>query len=135
MRAGFTIVRIESKLLNKRDTIVLADFANGTGDAVFDDTLKTALSVSLRQSPFLNVLTDSHAAKTLRQMTRPAGTKLTPELARELCQRSGSKAYIAGTIGSLGSEYVARIESDELPERRHARRGTGYGYVEGEGAG
>jgi len=75
----------QSKRLTDKDTIVLADFANSTGDAVFDDTLKTALNISLRQSPFLNVLPDSEAAKTLQEMTRPADTKLTPEVARELC--------------------------------------------------
>ena len=101
----------QSKRLTEKDTIVLADFANSTGDAVFDDTLKTALSVSLRQSPFLNVLSDSEVAKTLQQMTRPASTKLTPEVARELCQRAGSKAYIAGSIGSLGSEYVLGLKA------------------------
>ena len=78
---------------------------------MFDDTLKTALNVSLRQSPFLNVLSDSEVAKTLQQMTRPASTKLTPEVARELCQRAGSKAYIAGSIGSLGSEYVLGLKA------------------------
>ncbi len=103
--------RYQSKRLTDQDTIVLADFANSTGDAVFDDTLKTALNVSLRQSPFLNVLSDSKAAKTLQQMTRPAGTKLTPEVARELCQRAGSKAYIAGAIGSLGSKYVLELKA------------------------
>jgi serine/threonine protein kinase/tetratricopeptide (TPR) repeat protein len=96
--------------LTDKDTIVLADFANTTGDAVFDDTLKTALNVSLRQSPFLNVLSESEVAKTLQQMTRPASTKLTPEVARELCQRAGSKAYIAGTVGGLGSEYVLGLK-------------------------
>ena len=97
--------------LTEKDTVVLADFANSTGDAVFDDTLKTALSVSLRQSPFLNVLSDSKVAKTLKLMTRPASTKLTPEVARELCLRAGSKAYIAGSIGSLGSEYVLGLKA------------------------
>jgi len=97
--------------LTEKDTIVLADFANSTGDAIFDDTLKTALNVSLGQSPFLSVLTDSQVPKTLQQMTRPAGTKLTPEVARELCQRAGSKAYIAGSIGSLGSEYVLGLKA------------------------
>ncbi|MGB2667056.1 MAG: serine/threonine-protein kinase [Candidatus Acidiferrum sp.] len=77
--------------LTDKDTIVLADFANSTGDAVFDDALKTALNVSLRQSPFLNMLSDSEVAKTLQQMTRPTSTKLTPDLARELCERAGSK--------------------------------------------
>ncbi len=99
------------KRLTDKDTIVLADFSNGTGDAVFDDALKTALNVSLRQSPFLNVLSDSEVAKTLQLMTRPAGTKLTPEVARELCQRAGSKAYLAGSIGSLGSEYVLGLKA------------------------
>jgi serine/threonine protein kinase len=77
----------QSNRLTDKDTIVIADFSNSTGDAVFDDTLKTALNVSLRQSPFLNVISDSDVAKTLQQMTRPASTKLTPEVARELCQR------------------------------------------------
>jgi serine/threonine protein kinase/tetratricopeptide (TPR) repeat protein len=97
--------------LTDKDTIVLTDFANSTGDVVFDDTLKTALSVSLRQSPFLNVLSDGQVAKTMKLMARPAGTKLTAELARELCQRAGSKAYIAGSIGSLGSEYVVGLKA------------------------
>jgi len=97
--------------LTEKDTIVLADFTNTTGDAVFDDTLKTALSISLRQSPFLNVLSDSEVAKHLQQMTRPASTKLTPEIGRELCQRAGSRAYIAGSIGGLGSEYVLGLKA------------------------
>jgi eukaryotic-like serine/threonine-protein kinase len=101
----------QSKSLTEKDTIVLADFANSTGDPVFDDTLKTALSVSLRQSPFLNVLSDSGVAKTLQLMTRPASTKLTPEVASELCQRAGSKAYLAGSIGNLGSEYVLGLKA------------------------
>ena len=97
--------------LTEKDTIVLADFANSTGDVIFDDTMKTALNISLRQSPFLNVLPDSQVTKALQLMTRPAGTKLTPEVARELCQRAGSKAYIAGAIGSLGSEYVLQLKA------------------------
>jgi serine/threonine protein kinase/tetratricopeptide (TPR) repeat protein len=100
-----------TKPLTDKDTIVIADFANSTGDAIFDDTLKTALNVSLRQSPFLNVLPDGEIAKTLQLMTRPAGTKLTPDVARELCQRAGSKAYIAGSIGSLGTEYVLELKA------------------------
>ena len=99
------------KRLTDKDIIVLTDFANSTGDPVFDDTLKTALSVSLSQSPFLNVLSENKMAETLQQMTRPAGTKVTPELAREVCQRTGSKAYIAGSIGSLGSEFVVGLKA------------------------
>ncbi len=101
----------QSQRLTEKDTIVLTDFANSTGDAIFDDTLKTALNVSLRQSPFLNVLPDSEVVKTLQQMTRPTSTKLTPEVARELCQRAGSKAYLAGSIGSLGSKYVLGLKA------------------------
>jgi eukaryotic-like serine/threonine-protein kinase len=101
----------QSQRLTEKDTIVLADFANSTGDAIFDDTLKTALNVSLRQSPFLNVLSDSEVAKTLQMMTRPINTKLTPEVTRELCQRARSKAYIAGSIGGLGSEYVLGLKA------------------------
>jgi len=97
--------------LTDKDTIVLSDFDNKTGDSVFDDTLKTALNVSLRQSPFLNVLSASEVAKTLQLMTRPADTKLTPEVTRELCQRAGSKAYLAGSIGSLGSAYVLGLKA------------------------
>jgi len=100
-----------AQALTEKDTIVLTDFANSTGDAIFDDTLKTALDVSLKQSPFLNVLSDRDVAETLQQMTRPASTKLTPELARELCQRARSKAYIAGAIGSLGSKYVLELKA------------------------
>jgi eukaryotic-like serine/threonine-protein kinase len=97
--------------LTGKDTIVLADFTNTTGDPVFDDTLKTALTVSLRQSPFLNVLSDNRVAQTLKLMTRPSDIKLTPDVARELCQRAGSKAYIAGTIRSLGNEYVLALKA------------------------
>jgi eukaryotic-like serine/threonine-protein kinase len=101
----------QSKHLTEKDTIVLADFANSTGDAIFDDTLKTALNIALRQSPFLKVLSDSQVAKTLQQMTRPSGTKLTPEVARDLCQRTGSEAYISGAIGRLGTEYVLGLKA------------------------
>jgi serine/threonine protein kinase/tetratricopeptide (TPR) repeat protein len=113
LAAGGLYYRVhrQSKRLTDKDTIVLADFDNKTGDPVFDDTLKTALNVSLQQSPFLNVLSESEVAKTLQQMTRPASTKLTPEVARELCQRAGSKAYIAGTVGGLGSEYVLGLKA------------------------
>src|SRR3984957_15288177 len=97
--------------LTDKDTIVLADFANSTGDPVFDDTLKTALGVSLNQSPFLNVLSENRVAATLKLMTRPRDTKLTPDVARELCQREGSKAYVAGSIANLGSQYVLGLQA------------------------
>jgi eukaryotic-like serine/threonine-protein kinase len=97
--------------LTEKDTIVLSDFANSTGDPVFDDTLKTALNVSVSQSPFLNVLPDNKVAATLKLMTRPSDTKLTPDVARELCQRAGGKAYVAGSIANLGSQYVLGLKA------------------------
>jgi serine/threonine protein kinase/Tfp pilus assembly protein PilF len=105
--------QLTSKRLTDRDTIVVADFANSTGDAVFDDTLKTALAVALNESPFLNVLSDNKVAATLKLMTHPANTKLTPDVARELCQRVGGKAYIAGSIASLENEYVLGLKAVE----------------------
>jgi len=107
---GYFYLHRPSKLTDK-DIIVLGDFSNTTGDPVFDDTLKTALAVSMRQSPFLNVLSDNKVAQTLKLMTRPSDTKLTADVARELCQRAGSQAYIAGAIGSLGSEYVLALKA------------------------
>ena len=108
--AVFFYIRRVPKLTAK-DTIVLADFDNNTADPVFDDTLKTALSVALGQSPFLHALSESRVAAALQRMTRPPGTKLTPEVAREVCQRAGSKAYIAGSIARLGSQYVLALEA------------------------
>jgi tetratricopeptide (TPR) repeat protein len=101
----------KNKRLTDKDTVVVADFSNSTGDAVFDDTLKMALNASLRQSPFLSVLSSDQVTGTLQMMTRPLDTKLTPEVARQLCQRAGSKAYVAGAIGSLGSEYVIGLKA------------------------
>ena len=121
--------------ITAKDTIVLGDFSNSTGDVVFDDTLKTALNVSLRQSPFLNVLSDSEIAKALQLMTRPPSTKLTPEVAREVCQRAGSKAYLAGAIGTLGSEYVLGLKAVNCQSRRHAGRRSENGGFQREGAG
>src|SRR5207248_1030743 len=101
----------QTKPLSAKDTVVLADFANSTGDAVFDDTLKTALTVSLRQSPFLNLLSDDSVGATLKLMTRPANTLLTSEVTREVCQRAQSKTYIAGSIATLGTEYVLGLKA------------------------
>jgi len=107
---GWLFFSRKAHALTDKDTIVLADFTNTTGDPVFDDTPRQALSVALNQSPFLNVLSDSKMAATLKLMTRPRDTKLTPDVARELCQRAGSKAYISGAIASLGSQYVLGLK-------------------------
>jgi eukaryotic-like serine/threonine-protein kinase len=97
--------------LGEADTVVLADFDNKTADAVFDDALKQALSVSLRQSPFLNIVSEERIGRTLKLMTRSTDTKLTPGVAREVCQRAASKAYIAGSIASLGMHYVVGLNA------------------------
>jgi serine/threonine protein kinase/tetratricopeptide (TPR) repeat protein len=111
MAAGGYLYLRHPRRLTDKDVVVIADFANSTGDTVFDDTLKQALSVSLRQSPFLSVLSDNKAAETLKLMTRPPGTMLTPELAREVCLRTSSQAYIAGAIAALGEEYVLGLKA------------------------
>jgi eukaryotic-like serine/threonine-protein kinase len=97
--------------LTEKDTMVLADFANTTGDSVFDETLKQALAVDLGQSPFLNILSEEKVGQTLQQMTRSPGERLTRDLAREVCERAGSKAYLAGSIATLGSQYVIGLEA------------------------
>ena len=102
----------QASKLNERDAVVLADVANSTGEPVFDNTLKQALSISLRQSPFLKFLSDSKVAATLTLMTRPPNTQITSEVAREICQRTRSKAYIGGTISALGKEYVLGLRAE-----------------------
>jgi eukaryotic-like serine/threonine-protein kinase len=97
--------------LTDKDTIVLADFANSTCDPVFDDTLKQALTASLRQSPFLNVLSDRRMSQTIRLMTRPANTRVTPELAQEICQRTNSKVWIEGSVARIGNEYMVGLKA------------------------
>ena len=92
--------------LTAKDTVVLADFVNSTGDPVFDDALKQALTVQLEQSPFLNILPQTKLRDTLRLMGRSPDLPLTPELGRELCQRAEAKALLWGSIAGLGSQYV-----------------------------
>jgi eukaryotic-like serine/threonine-protein kinase len=97
--------------LTTDDSVVLADFTNTTGDPIFDDTLKQAISVQLAQSPFLNILSNARIRSTLKLMAKPAGTRLTPEIASDLCQRAGGKAYISGSIANLGSQYVIGLDA------------------------
>jgi eukaryotic-like serine/threonine-protein kinase len=89
----------------------LADFTNTTGDAVFDDTLKQAVSISLQQSPFLNSLSEQKIKDTLTLMGRPPGERLSSQVAREICQRTASTAVLEGSISSLGSEYVIGLNT------------------------
>jgi predicted Zn-dependent protease len=120
-------------VLAASDTIVLADFTNTTGDPVFDGTLRQGLSVQLEQSPFLSLVSEQRIQKTLRLMGQPADTKFTPEIARDLCQRTGGKAYISGSIASLGSQFVLGLNAvncqtgDSLAEEQE--RATGKEQV------
>ena len=96
----------KAQALTEKDTIVLADFTNTTGDTVFEGTLRQGLAVQLQQSPFLSLVSDEQIQQTLRLMGQPRDARLTSEIARDLCQRAGSKAYIRGSIANLGNDYV-----------------------------
>ncbi len=97
--------------LMERDTVVLADFENSTGNPVFDDTLKQALRIQLEQSPFLNLVDDHRVIATLKLTGRSAGDRLTPDVARDVCQRMGSKAMLTGSIDELGTQYVIGVKA------------------------
>jgi tetratricopeptide (TPR) repeat protein/tRNA A-37 threonylcarbamoyl transferase component Bud32 len=97
--------------LSESDTVVLADFANSTGDGAFDDALKQALAIELRQSPFLNILSDQKSKETQRLMGRSPGNPMDPETAREVCQRANSRALLTGSIAILGSQYVLGLRA------------------------
>jgi tetratricopeptide (TPR) repeat protein len=97
--------------LTEKDTIVLADFTNTTGDPVFDGTLRQGLSIQLEQSPFLSLVSDERIQKALGLMGRPADARLTPELARDICERTASAAVLEGSIASLGSQYVLGLRA------------------------
>ena len=97
--------------LTEKDTIVLADFDNTTGDPVFDGALKQALAVQLGQSPFLNILSDRKVSETLRLMGRPSNERITRDVASELCVRTGSKAILLGSISNLGGQYIVGIDA------------------------
>jgi eukaryotic-like serine/threonine-protein kinase len=98
--------------LTDKDTIVLADFTNKTGDTVFDDTLRQGLSVQLEQSPFLSIVSEQQIQQTLRMMDQKQDAKLTPQIAREICQRTASVAVLDGTIEGLGSQYVLGLKAE-----------------------
>jgi len=105
-------LRRAPKLTNK-DTIVLADFANSTGDPVFDETLRQGLAVQLGQSPFLSLISDERIQQMLKLMAKPADTRLTPEVSREICERTASAAVLDGSIASLGSQYVLTLRAKD----------------------
>ena len=108
---GFFYRWRRARVLTNKDTIVLADFDNKTGDSVFDDTLKQGLSVQLEQSPFLDLLSERRVNETLKLMGRPAGERLTPEVTHEICERTGSTTMLTGSIAGLGSQYVIGLKA------------------------
>jgi serine/threonine protein kinase/tetratricopeptide (TPR) repeat protein len=101
----------KSAKLTEKDSVLLADFVNTTGDAVFDGTLKQALAVQLEQSPYLNIFPESRIQQALKFMGRPTDDRVTKDVAREICQREGVKAMLTGSISSLGSHYVIALEA------------------------
>jgi eukaryotic-like serine/threonine-protein kinase len=109
--AGLYFRARTSSKLTEKDSVLLADFVNTTGDAVFDETLKQALAVQLEQSPYLNLLPDSRIRAALRFMGRPGDERLTRDVAREVCVRENVKAMLTGSIASLGSHYVVMLEA------------------------
>jgi serine/threonine protein kinase/tetratricopeptide (TPR) repeat protein len=111
MGAGYLFLHKPTAKLTGKDTVVLADFTNSTGDPVFDGTLRQGLGAQLEQSPFLSLISDSRIAQTLTLMNQPAQAKLTGELTRDVCQRTGGAASIEGSISSLGSQYVLGLKA------------------------
>jgi len=111
LRSRADIGSTKTERLTDKDTVVLADFDNKTADAVFDDALKQALAVQLRQSPFLNILSDRRVEETLRLMGRPPTERITRDVARELCIRTGSKAIVLGSISNLGGQYIIGLNT------------------------
>jgi eukaryotic-like serine/threonine-protein kinase len=109
--AGIYFYLHRAPKLTEKDTIVLADFENTTGDPIFDGTLKQALATQLAQSPFLNILSDQRVNETLRMMDRSSGDRISVDTAREICQRTASTAVLAGSIASLGSQYVIGLNA------------------------
>jgi DNA-binding winged helix-turn-helix (wHTH) protein/tetratricopeptide (TPR) repeat protein len=97
--------------LNDRDTIVLADFTNTTGDPVFDGTLRQGLAVQLEQSPFLSLVSEQRIQQVMRMMNQPADARLTPEIAREICERTASTAVLDGSIAQIGTQYLLTIKA------------------------
>jgi len=108
---GWLFFSGKAHALTDKDTIVLADFTNTTGDAVFDGTLRQGLSVQLEQSPFLRIVPDQQIQQTLKMMGQSPDAKLTPEITRELCQRTSSAAVLDGSIAQIGSQYLLTLKA------------------------
>jgi serine/threonine protein kinase len=108
---GYFFYPRQASALTDKDTIVLAEFTNQTGDPVFDDTLRQGLAVQLQQSPFLSLISDQRIRNTLPLMNQPADARLTPDIAQGVCVRTGSAAVLEGSIATLGSQYVVGLRA------------------------
>ena len=108
---AFKLFVHRSPVLTEKDSVVLADFANSTGDPVFDGTLRQGLAVELEQSPFLSLISDQQIQQTLRMMGQPADARLTPDVAREICERTASTALLNGSIAQIGTQYLLTIKA------------------------
>ena len=128
--AGGYIFYPRPPTLTDRDTIVLGDFTNTTGDAVFDETLRQGLSVQLAQSPFLSLVPEQRLRRMLALMNQPANARLTPDIAREVCVRTASAAVLEGSIAGLGTRVCPRAACEGLHHRRDPRRRAGTGGTE-----
>jgi eukaryotic-like serine/threonine-protein kinase len=122
----------------KKDSIILADFVNHTGDPVFDTTLNQALEIELQQSPVINIVSQQHLAQSVKFLGKPEGTPVTPEIAREIGEREGVKAILTGTIANLGKQYVITLtaqntatgdeivsEQAQAPDKEHVLEALG----------
>jgi eukaryotic-like serine/threonine-protein kinase len=124
----------KAQALRDKDTIVLADFTNTTGDPVFDGALRQGLTVQLEQSPFLSIISDQQIQQTLRMMNQKPDAKLTPQIARELCQRAGSTAALEGSISNLRHPICSGPQSGELPDGGFPGGSAGAGHGQRAGA-
>src|SRR5215469_13360140 len=126
---GWWLFHRKTYALTDKDTVVLADFTNTTGDPVFDGTLRQGLAVQLDQSPFLSLISDERVEETLRLMNQPPDARLTPQIAQQVCLRSGSAAVLEGSIANLGNQYVLGLRAvncmtgDTLAEEQSAADG------------
>jgi hypothetical protein len=125
---GFFLFRShKAQALTEKDSVLLSDFVNTTGDPVFDGTLKEALAVQLGQSPYFNIVPQAHLRETLGYMGRSPDERITPDLARQLCQREGVKAVLNGSIASIRQRVRRQCRGDELPDGRQSRSRAGRG--------
>ena len=131
--ATSVVSRRRHAILGDKDTVLIADFTNTTGDPVFDGALRQGLAVQLEQSPFLSLVSEEHTQQALRLMGQPADARITPEIAREVCERTASIAVLEGSIASLGGQYVLGLKAvncrtgDSLAEEQE--RATGKEQV------